>query len=124
MKIVGHLTVRATMHRSLMSMLGHVYTFIEENYTCRTRLWKTVAEELRLFQSLMVTGNNECFSAWDPALLCTDASLTGYAVMESHFNLADSGTIGRRDERWRFKREKDRPRRAPREVALEGMDIF
>lgn len=123
-KIVGHLTIRAMMHRGLMSILRHVYTFIEQCYSQRTRLWQSVADELWLFKSLMVLGLNESFTPWDPWLLCTDASLTGYAVMESKYHMEDAGVIGRRDERWRFKKEKGKPRKAPREVALEGLDVF
>ncbi|CAJ1446249.1 unnamed protein product, partial [Effrenium voratum] len=119
--VVGHMTVRSLLHRGLMCVLRHSYTFIEQCYRRKTRLWKSVAWELRLFRSLMPLGTADMFSTWDGEPLCTDACLSGYAVMEGDFDAAASAAIGRQDERWRFKLDGGQ-RRAPRAVALAGAD--
>ena len=122
-KIVGHLTIRALLNRNLMGIMRHVYIFIEQNYEKRVKLWKSVALELWIFQQLMVLGINEMRAPWDPYVICTDACLTGYAVMESTGPVADVDQIGRLDERWRFKRSKGRCI-APRFQALHQDAIF
>lgn len=122
-KIVGHLTIRALLNRNLMGIMRHVYIFIEQNYEKRVKLWKSVALELWIFQNLMVLGINEMRALWDPFVICTDACLTGYAVMESAAPVADVDQIGRLDERWRFKRSKGKCL-APRFHALHHDAIF
>ena len=122
-KIVGHLTIRALLNRNLMGIMRHVYVFIEQNYERRVKLWKSVAEELWIFQQLMVLGINEMRAVWDPYVMCTDACLTGYAVMESVGPVTDVDHIGRLDERWRFKRARGNVL-APRFHALHHDAIF
>lgn len=119
--VVGHLTVRALLNRNLMGIMRHVYVFIEKNYTRRRQLWKSVLDELWLFKNLMVLGVNMMDAPWSKSMFCTDACLSGYAVMESNYYMDDMGIMGRHDERWRFKKERGIP---PREKALEQMDVF
>ena len=121
--VVGHMTVRALLHRGLMGILRHAYIFIEESYNKRVRLWPSVAEEMRVFRSLMHLAVGDFKAPWDPLVMCTDASLSGYAVLEQQAGAMQSSAIGRWDERWRFRRE-DGSRVAPREVALESKDVF
>ena len=119
--IVGHITVRSLLHRGLMGILRHSYTFIEQCYKQKVRLWKSVANEIWLFRALMPLGTADVFAEWDPQPLCTDACLSGYAVMEGDHTSAELAVIGRQDERWRFKLDGGQ-RRAPREIALEHAD--
>lgn len=121
--VVGHLTCRALIHRGLMSVLRHCYVFIEQSYDRRQRLWPSVAKELELFRVLMPLATTNFFSEWDPNMLCTDACLSGYAVMESNHGWEASAAVGRFDERWRFRRS-DGSKAAPRAEALEGLDVF
>ena len=93
--IVGHLTVRAVLHRGLMRITRHVYSFIEVSYSKRTRLWASVAKELWLFQHLMVLGVNRTSLRWDSELLCTDACLSGYAVLERDQSVEEVATHSR-----------------------------
>lgn len=121
--IVGHMTVRALLHRGLMGILRHSYVFIEECYEKRTRLWGSVVNELWMFRHLMPLATANMRSVWDGQMLCTDACLSGYAVMESNLSSEASATAGRYDERWRFRRE-DGSRVAPREKALDTSRVF
>ena len=121
--IVGHLTIRAMLHRGLLCVLRHVYIFIEQNFSRRKRLWGCVREELWIFKNLMVLGFNNMKAQWDGRLTCTDACLSGYAVMEMKESMDTAPGIGRTDERWRFKRAKSRfiPARVH---ALQSNDVF
>jgi len=115
--IVGHVTVRAMLHRGLLSILKHVYSFIADSYHFRQKLWPSVIKELKCFRALMVLGIAELRSTWDGQPLMTDACLTGYAVCEGNLDYHEVREVAVFDERWRFKREGNE-RVAPRVRAL------
>lgn len=121
--IVGHITIRALLNRSLMSILRHAYVFIRQTYDRRQRLWKSVAKEMQIFRGVMVLGVANIFSQWDNQVLCTDACLSGYAVLESCHSSQVAADLGRNDERWRFRRE-DGQKVAPRAEALDTSKVF
>ena len=75
--IIGHMTARALLHRGLMGILQHSYTFVQTHYHHRHRLWKSVLHELELFRCLMPLGQADIFAAWDGQALCTDACPSG-----------------------------------------------
>ena len=121
--IVGHMTVRALLHRGLMGVLRHAYVFIRTTYRERQKLWPSVARELQLFRGLMPLGTADIFAEWDYSPICTDACLTGYAVMESCHSAQVAATMGRSDERWRFRLGQG-TRVAPRVAALDTAQVF
>ena len=106
-----------------MGILRHAYVFIDECYSARTRLWPSVAKELSLFRNLMPLATGDIKSPWDTRVMCTDASLSGSAVLETQLSSMEASSIGRWDERWRFRRE-DGAQVAPREVALDSSMVF
>lgn len=121
--VVGRMTCRALINRNLMAILRHSYIFIEKSYTKRQRLWPSVAAELERFRVLMPRGT-ACFKAeWDGEMLCADACLTGYAVMQSSLPSAMTAAAGRHDERWRFRRT-DGALVAPRQSVFHAQDVF
>ena len=71
----------------------------------------------------MPLGISNFRSPWDEHPLCTDACLSGYAVMESSHGQDVAALHGRHDERWRFKRQEG-SKVGPRELALGGADVF
>lgn len=121
--VVGHITVRSLLNRSLMGVLRHSYVFIEQSYNSKQRLWKSVAREMDIFRGLMVLGCSDIRAAWDGQPLCTDACLSGYAVMESSHGQEVAALHGRHDERWRFKRQAVGGL-GPRARALNSSDVF
>ncbi|CAE7720139.1 unnamed protein product [Symbiodinium sp. CCMP2592] len=121
--VVGHLTVRALIHRGLMSLLRHCYVFIEECYDKRVRLWPSVVEELGWFRALMPLGVANFFSPWSRTAFSTDACLTGYAVCKAEFDIDELRQVGCEDERWRFYRGEGK-RVAPRAAALDTTGVF
>ena len=121
--LVGHMTVRALLHRGLMSILRHSYVFIRANYTRRTRLWNSVVLELELFRNLMVLGQADIFAEWDASPLITDACTTGYGVCEGRWGVKEVEAVGREDERWRYHRGPP-DRSNPRAAALDESGVF
>ena len=121
--VVGHLTVRALVHRGLMGLLRHSYVFIEECYDRRARLWPSVVEELWWFRALMPLGVANFFSSWSPVAFATDACLTGYAVCQAELGVDEVRQAGCEDERWRFFRGEGE-RLAPRAAALDTAGVF
>ena len=121
--VVGHLTMRALLHRGLLSVLRHVYVFIEQNYAKRTKLWPSVRRELEMFRCLMVLGYSNMRAPWRSEIFCTDACLTGYAVMKRVVTADIARHVGAEDERWRFYRGSG-PKLAPRQAALAETDVF
>ena len=121
--IVGHMTVRALIHRGLMGIMRYVYIFIEQSYEKKQRLWRSVAREISMFRRLMPLAIASMKSPWDHSMICTDACLTGYAVMESNHSSAISAEVGVHDERWRFKRQGGKDV-APRLRALDTSRVF
>lgn len=113
--IVGHMTVRALIHRGLMGIMRYVYIFIEQSYEKKQRLWRSVAREIAMFRRLMPLAIASMKSPWDHHMICTDACLSGYAVMESNH----SSSV----ERWRFKRQGGKEI-APRLRALDTSRVF
>ena len=120
---LGHMTMRSMLNRSLLSILRHSYVFVAQCYTKGTRLWVSVAREMLLFRSLMVLGEANVMAHWSPDMFCTDASLSGYAVMSRRLSQEMPLSARGFDERWRFKRASG-SRVAPRTAALEGLDVF
>ena len=121
--LVGHMTMRALLRRGLLSVLRHVYQFIQECYEHRTRLWPSVVREIELFRCLMVLGVGDMRAEWSDRVFCTDACLSGYAVMSRKLSRNLVRSVGAEDERWRFYRAPG-SNVAPRETALLGLDVF
>ena len=114
--IVGHMTMRSLLNRGLLSILRHIYVFIQENYLVRRSLWPSVVREIEIFRCLMVLGGADLRAGWDPRVYCTDACPSGYAVMERDLGSQEARGIGKEDERWRFYRCESQP--PPRAAAL------
>ena len=53
-RIVGHITCRFLLRRSLLSTLAHVYVFINKEYTYPTTMWPSLVSELRVVRGLLV----------------------------------------------------------------------
>ncbi|CAE7560259.1 UPF1 [Symbiodinium sp. CCMP2592] len=114
--IVGHMTMRALLNRGLLSILRHIYVFIQENYLVRRRLWPSVVREIEVFRGAMVLGVADLRASWDPKVYCTDACPSGYAVLERHLGSSSAREVGKEDERWRYYRCESQP--PPRAAAL------
>ena len=64
-----------------------------------------MATEMELVRALLPLATSNMHSPWDDHPLCTDACLSGYAVMESNLPAEIAALHGRQDERWRFRRQ-------------------
>ena len=121
--IIGHMTVRALLHRGLMCVLRHAYTFVEKSYTTRQPLWSSVVRELEIFRCLMPLAVGNLRLPWQAEVLVTDACPTGYAVCSAEAGIEEVAAVGREDERWRFYRGVGE-RQPPRAAALDTSLVF
>ncbi|CAE7763388.1 NHX3 [Symbiodinium sp. CCMP2456] len=121
--IIGHMTIRAVLHRGLMCILRHAYTFVEKSYTRRQPLWSSVVKELEIFRCLMPLAVGNLRLPWQAEVLATDACPTGYAVCSTEAGIEEVAAVGREDERWRFYRGVGE-RLPPRAAALDTSLVF
>ena len=60
--VVGHMTVRALLHRDPMSVLRHAYVCIHSYYNQTYKLWASVALEMRIFRDIITLGTTNLFT--------------------------------------------------------------
>ena len=121
--VIGHCTVRALLYRGLLSILNNVYSFIRRHYQQRLPVWSSVMQELRQFRDLSVIGFAQLDLPWASGGWCTDACLTGCAVMAGNLKVEELAEVGRVDERWRYRRL-DGGAVAPRASAILDLDTI
>jgi len=121
--VIGHCTVRALLSRGLLSILNSVYSFIRRHYQQRLPAWPSVVQELRQLRDLAVVGFAQLDLPWASGGWCTDACLTGYAVMAGSLEAEELAEAGRVDERWRYRRLEG-GKVAPRASAFLDLDTI
>eukprot|EP00973_Karenia_brevis_P056521 7862067-Karenia_brevis.AAC.1 len=72
-----------------LSVLRAAYDFISANYKKRARLWPSVAREMRQVKGLLLVCSVDLRLSWSTLVTSSDASLSGIAVSESEWQLAD-----------------------------------
>ncbi len=116
-KVVGHVTCRLLLRRPILSVLHHVYSFINAGIIKRIPVWDSVWDEIRTLRGMLVFAFSDLRRPTSGRVTMFDASLSGYGVGESNWELDDVNAMCALDERWRFR---DTPSgTSHREVALE-----
>ena len=73
-RFVGHATFVALLRREVLRVFASVYTFARRHYERSTRIWPSVARELRLFADLLTLVFQDVKAAWSPDVIATEAS--------------------------------------------------
>ena len=121
-RVLGHITFVLLLNRPLLAVLNHIYAFVERHYQQTLRVWESVRQELEIVLHLLILARCNLKKEWDPCPLMTDASLSGYAVVEGQaFDSATVESMGKWDERWRFRRCVTE---APRVAALSANEVL
>ena len=102
--LVGHCTYCGLMNRSLLSVFHNCYKFIRSTYYVSTKLWASVASELRAFCGLMPFLRADWCRPWNGTVAVSDASEEGFGVCASSLHSEVVASIGRVSERDRFRR--------------------
>ena len=116
--VLGHATFLALVRREALAVFEAVYPFCAVYRGKVGVLWWSVRRELECFLGVMFLLESSWTTPWNPLVLASDASLSGWAVAGSYWSRQDVATIGRVQERSRF-RYTDMA--APREHALGSL---
>ena len=122
-KLLGHVTFYVLPRRELLSALSSCYAFVRERYHFKTRLWRSAASECRIIADLLPLITVDWKQPWADTCFMTDASPSGFGVMEANLHPSEQALIGAFDERWRFRHEYSQAT-GPRASALGVMDPF
>ena len=120
-KLLGHAMFFSTINRGGMSVFRRLYDFVEHCKTPR-RLNEQERQECLIFSGLIPLLFADLRKQWSNTLFCTDASPDGYGVCCRDVEQTTAESLGRWNERWRFKRLGPEEW-APRRRAL-GRDPF
>ena len=120
-KLLGHAMFFSTINRAGMSVFRRLYDFVERAEGPRL-LSKSEREECLTFSGLIPLLFADLRKQWSETVQCTDASPDGYGVCTRSLDAKLVESMGRWNERWRFRRlEPDQW--GPRRRAL-GRDPF
>ena len=126
-KLLGHAMFFSTINRGGMSVFRRLYDFVEH---CRVprRLTSQERQECLVFAGLIPLLFADLRKQWSNTLFCTDASPDGYGVCCREVERSTAESLGRWNERWRFKRlgpEEWAPRRRAlgRDPLVEGITV-
>ena len=114
--IIGHLTYSFLMARPMLSIFDRVYKFIKRHYDAKAVLWPSVRDELTAALGGIIFCQADWNRGWNKLVSASDASLEGYGVCASKWPINIVQSVGRLQERERFRRT---ARHSARESALE-----
>ena len=126
-KLLGHAMFFSTINRGGMSVFRRSYDFVEHCKVPR-RLTSQERQECLVFAGLIPLLFADLRKQWSNTLFCTDASPDGYGVCCREVERSTAESLGRWNERWRFKRlgpEEWAPRRRAlgRDPLVEGITV-
>lgn len=121
-RLVGHAVHFMMLRRELLSILRHLYDFIEYAGDRRCRLWTGAAREARWLSHLLTLCSADLRKQWSSVLTVSDASLSGIAVCSRDDVDNISPNIGSQRESWRYKGRN--PASRPRHQTVERGDPF
>ena len=126
-KLLGHAMFFSTINRGGMSVFRRLYDFVEHCKVPR-RLTSQERQECLVFAGLIPLLFADLRKQWSNTLFCTDASPDGYGVCCREVERSTAESLGRWNERWRFKRlgpEEWAPRRRAlgRDPFVDGITV-
>ena len=104
MIIIGHITFCALVNRDLMCLLFTCYRFARAHQNECVPLWPTARQELQAFRGLMPLLRSKWWLPWFGRPVATDASEFAYGVCFGSWPEGATATVGRVNERSRFRR--------------------
>ena len=102
-KLLGHAMFFSTINRGGMSVFRRFYDFVEHCKVPR-RLTSQERQECLVFAGLIPLLFADLRKQWSNTLFCTDASPDGYGVCCREVERSTAESLGRWNERCRFKR--------------------
>ena len=121
-RLLGHAMFLCVLCRPGMSIFRSLYDFAGRGLP-KCRVWDSARRECCIFSDIipMLVGNLR--RPWSTRVICSDASPSGYGIVERELPTETVRALGRWNERWRFKRLPVSEWR-PRDRALGLSSIF
>ncbi|CAK0878107.1 unnamed protein product, partial [Prorocentrum cordatum] len=88
-KALGYVAPIFLLTRSMFSLSNALHQFTHENWSRKRRLWHSAALECKWISVLLPLAWADLRMPWIPQVKATDASLSGYAVGKSLWNVSD-----------------------------------
>ena len=120
-KLLGHSMTICTLCRPGMSIFRALYDFVEKAPPPRP-LHKKERREVEIFVWLLPLLYGDLRRPWSEKVFCSDASPEGFGVCQTELPLEQVQSIGRWQEKWRF-RHLDPSEWRPRQRA-SGLDVI
>ena len=102
--LLGHCTYAALTCRQLLCVFCRSYTFVRYAGREARPIWPEVREEFRHFRALLGLCRSDWIRQWNPYVMASDASETGFGISASWWPRHVVSAVGRTSERSRFKR--------------------
>ncbi|CAK0845583.1 unnamed protein product, partial [Prorocentrum cordatum] len=103
-RLLGHYVIEALSQRPALSVLRASYVFIRDCCWTPRPLWGSVCRELVACSSRAPLLSGNFGRPWSTSALASDASGSGWGVMEAGSDSKEVKEIGRWNERWRYER--------------------
>ena len=107
--LIGHMSYAALFRREALTCFRACYDFARAGFITARPLWKSVRKELEIFRGIVVLLFRCLDQPWSDSVVCTDACESGHAAVEGMWDVNDVESIGRWQERWRYKSERHCP---------------
>ena len=102
-QLLGHAMVVCVLNRSGMSVFRALYDFVQKGGPPR-KLNNSEVWECRVFIGILPLLFCDMRREWADVATCTDASPSGYGICEQRVSTQQARSLGRWQERWRFRR--------------------
>jgi hypothetical protein len=102
-RLLGHAMVVCVLNRFGMSVFRRLYDFAQlEVLACR--LDRQCRHEATIFAGILPLLYADMRKEWCNTVTASDASPSGYGICERNMNMHEIVSIGKWQERWRYKR--------------------
>eukprot|EP00435_Cladocopium_sp_Y103_P007924 s2848_g2.t1 len=120
-RLLGHAMFFSTLNRNGMAVFRKLYDFVERGGAARM-LNASESRECKIFAGIVPLLFASIRRPWSDEVLCSDASPDGHGLCSRHLPMNVIDSIGRWNERWRYKRLEPEFWQ-PRQRAL-GLDLL
>ena len=101
--VLGHLVCHFMLCRPALSCLDLTYRFVARNLHKFARFSQAERAELLVAKGLVFLCQTDMAKPWSALAYCTDACMSGWAMLEAALPLDEIMEAGRVKERWRFR---------------------
>ena len=119
--LLGHAMTVCVLCRPGMSVFRALYDYSAKGFG-QQKLWETAIRECKIFVGILPLLISNLRRPWAKTIVCSDASPSGFGLIQREASEEQIKDVGSWNERWRFKRLPPEQWR-PRQRSL-GLDVF